>query len=78
MKKEITINRIRFSTQQEAINYTREVLLKLEPIREIQPANEEWNYLIALIKRHPRYEVKNGKGINSITIKRNGKNIALM
>ena len=78
MKKEIVINDIHFNTQKDAIETTRKILLELEYEREIRPAIEGWDYLNALIKRHPDYESKKGKGIDSIVIKRDyNNNIAI-
>ena len=78
MKKEIVINDIHFNTQKDAIETTRKILLELESKREIRPAIEGWDYLNALIKRHPDCESKKGKGIDSIVIKRDyNNNIAI-
>ena len=71
MMPPIIINDIKFNTQKNAIDYTRKVLSDLECIREIRTSAEGWDYLNALIKRHPQYESKKGVGIHSIIIKRN-------
>ena len=78
MKKEIIINDVCFNSQKAAIEHTRKVLCELESEAEIRPGAKGWGYLDVLIKRHPEYESKKGKGINSIVIKRdyNG-NIAM-
>ena len=70
MRKEIIINDVCFNSQKAAIEHTRKVLCELESEAEIRPGAKGWDYLDVLIKRHPEYESKKGKGINSILIKR--------
>ena len=70
MAKKTIINGIHFKTQKAAINHTRSVLLSLEPIGEVTPKNENWDYLNSVISRHPQYGSKRGKGIASIIITR--------
>ena len=66
MKKLISINSINFKSQKDAIDYTRNLLLSLEPVGEITETSLGWDYLTALIERHPEYESKKGEGIRSI------------
>ncbi len=78
MKKPTIINGIGFETQKAAKDYTRKLLLKLEPIGLIGTTIKEWEYLNALIKRHPEYESKKGVGIGGIIIKRDYNNSIAM
>lgn len=72
------INGIRFKTQKDAKDYIRKLLLKLESIGLIGTTIKEWEYLNALVKRHPEYESKKGAGIVGIIIKRDyNNNIAM-
>ena len=78
MSKETIIDGIKFKSQKDAINYTRNILVSLESIGEVSITTQGWNYLNALIKRHPEYASKRGKGITSIIITRDyNKNIAM-
>ena len=77
MRKLISINGINFKSQKDAINYTRNLLFSLEPVGEITETSLGWNYLTALIERHPEYESKKGAGISSIVIHRKFGKIAM-
>ena len=73
----MTINGIRFESQEAAIKYTRRVLTELEPTGRVTEAVEGWDYLNALIQRHEKYESKRGAGIAAIVIGRDTPNRAI-
>ena len=77
MKNLISINGIDFKRQKDAIDHTRKLLYSLESISEITEKHLGWDYLNALIERHPEYESKKGNGIRSIIIHRKFGNIAI-
>lgn len=66
MSKETIINGTKFKSHKDAMDYTRNMLVSLEPVEEISKTVQGWTYLNALIKRHPEYTSKKGKGITSI------------
>ena len=71
MAKTIIIHNVQYNTQKAAIDGTRKFLLSIESIGEIYPTSQAWDYLNALVRRHPEYESKCGVGIAAFVICRN-------
>ena len=73
MAKPVTINGIHFNTTEKAKSYTRNFLIGLEHSgpRVITPTDKAWDFLYALVLRHPNATEKIGTGIKHFLIKLN-------
>lgn len=72
-KKCIVINGMSFTSIKKVEDFVRSRLELNAPKGEISFYDADWNFLCALIERHPQYPLKKGPGITKFLIKRSFK-----